>query len=296
MSEERTAIGIVGLGLLGSAIAERLLDFGFAVTGWDIDPQRRSEHLSRGGLVATSAKELFSASPRVLLSLPTSEVVAQVLRECDSALRPGLVIIDTTTGDPESSAALGADLAQRGVHYLDATVAGSSTQARAGEVVLMVGGEPAMFAACHDLFAHLGERAFHVGGWGSGARMKLVVNLVLGLNRAVLAEGLSFALAQGIDPRLALEVLQSGAAYSQVMDVKGDKMLREDFSPQARLAQHLKDVRLILAAGKSTRAELPLSTLHGQLLNALVAAGYGESDNSSIIKAFGTAQGVQRQP
>lgn len=290
MNEERTAIGLVGLGLLGSALAERLLAAGYVVAGWDIDPQRRSEHVGRGGHVAASADELCSASPRVLLSLPTGEVVAQVLRDCDSALRPGLVIIDTTTGEPEATAALGAGLAKRGVSYLDATVAGSSAQARAGEVVMMVGGERVAFAQCSDLFACLAQQTFHVGGWGAGARMKLVVNLVLGLNRAVLAEGLAFARAQGLDPPLALDILRSGAAYSRAMDVKGDKMLREDFTPQARLAQHLKDVRLILDAGKSTGAELPLSTIHEQLLSALVAGGFGECDNSAIIKIFKPAR------
>lgn len=116
--------------------------------------------------------------------------------------------------------------------------------------------------------------------------MKLVVNLVLGLNRAVLAEGLAFAKAQGLDPAFTLEVLRSGAAYSRAMDTKGDKMVREDFTPQARLAQHLKDVRLILAAGHECRAKLPLSGVHEQLLNALAAAGCGDLDNSAIIRAF----------
>jgi 3-hydroxyisobutyrate dehydrogenase-like beta-hydroxyacid dehydrogenase len=287
MSQEQRAVGLIGMGLLGSALAERLLSAGYTVTGWDVDPQRRLEHAARGGQVAASCGELFSASRRVLLSLPTSEVVFQVLHECGGALRPGLVIIDTTTGEPEATAKLGSALAKRGVHYLDATVAGSSAQARAGEAVLMVGGEPADFSACGDLFASLAKQTFHVGGWGSGARMKLVVNLVLGLNRAVLAEGLAFAQAQGLDTPLTLEILRSGAAYSCVMDTKGEKMLQRDFTPQARLSQHLKDVRLILAAGWVHGAALPLSALHEQLLQAIVAAGYGECDNSAIIEAFG---------
>ena len=110
MTEQRP-IGIVGLGLLGGALAERLLAAGYAVTGWDIDPQRRAEHTRRGGLVTKSAQDVFSSGPRVLLSLPTSDVVAQVLRECDAVLWRGLTIIDTTTGEPDSTAALGGALA-----------------------------------------------------------------------------------------------------------------------------------------------------------------------------------------
>ena len=116
--------------------------------------------------------------------------------------------------------------------------------------------------------------------------MKLVVNLVLGLNRAVIAEGLCFAERFGVDPRKALEVLQASPAYSRVMDTKATKMLDGDFTLQARLAQHSKDIRLILNAGKQFGAKLPLSNLHEMLLNNLIQEGYGDLDNSAIVKAF----------
>ena len=116
--------------------------------------------------------------------------------------------------------------------------------------------------------------------------MKLVVNLVLGLNRAVLAEGLSFARSMGVDQRRALEVLMAGPGFSRVMETKGEKMLARDFSPQARLAQHHKDVKLILEESARANHALPLSQLHDELLARLVAAGDGDLDNSAILKAF----------
>ena len=116
--------------------------------------------------------------------------------------------------------------------------------------------------------------------------MKLVVNLVLGLNRAVLAEGLSLAQACGIEPAMALEVLRSGAAHSAAMDTKGLKMVQRDFTPQARLAQHRKDVGLILTLAQSHETELPLSQIHAQLLDRAIQRGFGELDNSAILKAF----------
>jgi 3-hydroxyisobutyrate dehydrogenase-like beta-hydroxyacid dehydrogenase len=119
--------------------------------------------------------------------------------------------------------------------------------------------------------------------------MKLVVNLVLGLNRAVLAEGLAFAKANALDPALALEVLQSGAAYSRVMDSKGPKMIAGDFSPEARLSQHHKDVRLILQAAAEHGIQLSLSALHEQLLAELESRGLGDCDNSVVIRAFESA-------
>lgn len=113
-----------------------------------------------------------------------------------------------------------------------------------------------------------------------------MLNLVLGLNRAVLAEGISFAKSSGIDAALALEILKAGPAYSKAMDVKGKKMLSGDFAPEARLSQHLKDVGLILEQARKQGRSLPLSELHRTLLEKAEAAGYGAADNSAILKAW----------
>ena len=116
--------------------------------------------------------------------------------------------------------------------------------------------------------------------------MKLVVNLVLGLNRAALAEGLSLADGLGLEGGLALECLQAGPAWSRAMDDKGQKMLEQDFAPQARLSQHLKDVRLILDSGRETSTRLPLSDVHCRLLESVETAGFGDEDNSAILRAY----------
>jgi 3-hydroxyisobutyrate dehydrogenase-like beta-hydroxyacid dehydrogenase len=267
-------------------MTQRLCEAGWQVVGYDLDPVRRDGLQVAGGVVAASTADVVRRCLRILLSLPTSDVVASVLSEVAAELRPGQIVVDTTTGDPQRSEQQAAELARRDVAYLDPTVAGSSAEARRGAVVLMCGGDRRAFEACTDLFAALAERCFHVGGPGAGARTKLVVNLVLGLNRAALAEGLSLARRLGLDAAATLDVLSSGAAYSRAMDLKGTKMLAGEFSPQARLSQHLKDVRLILAAGERVDARLPLSTLHCQLLEGLETQGLGDRDNSAIIKAF----------
>jgi 3-hydroxyisobutyrate dehydrogenase-like beta-hydroxyacid dehydrogenase len=157
---------------------------------------------------------------------------------------------------------------------------------RSGEIIVMLGGDAAAVQSCDDLLRSFAKRSFHLGPCGAGARMKLVVNLVLGLNRAVLAEGLSFARACGVDPASALVVLKAGPAFSNVMETKGKKMLERDFDPQARLSQHLKDVNLILAEAVKHGATTPLSELHRTLLEALDTAGFGDEDNSAILRAF----------
>jgi 3-hydroxyisobutyrate dehydrogenase-like beta-hydroxyacid dehydrogenase len=276
---ESETVGLIGLGLLGGAIAERLTQAGFVVYGYDVRPECGGQ--------AASAADVARNARRILLSLPNSDIGAAVLDEITPHLTAGALVIDTTTGDPDQIAGFGAALAACGVRYLDATVGGSSKLVREGAAIVMVGGEPGAFEQCRDLFDSFAGRAFHVGPCGSGARMKLVFNLVLGLNRAVLAEALSFAARYGVDPAAALDVLKAGAAYSKVMDIKGGKMLTGDFTPEARLSQHLKDVRLILSAAEHCGAKVPLSEIHRALLEQAEAAGFGTLDNSAVIKAFG---------
>jgi 3-hydroxyisobutyrate dehydrogenase-like beta-hydroxyacid dehydrogenase len=289
--EDRKPVGLIGVGLLGGAIAERLLGRGFRVLGTDIDPSRCEALRRSGGETVPDPSEVVRSGDRIVLSLPTSAVVAAVIDGVEAALRPGQTIIDTTTGDPASAQAAGARLSRRGVDYLDATVSGSSAQARRGDVVVMAGGDGRAFEACRDLFEAFARASFHVGPVGAGSRMKLATNLVLGLNRAALAEGLAFAAALGLDPALTLDVLRAGAAYSRVMDAKGPKMVAGDFAPEARLSQHLKDVRLILVEAARAGAVTPLSRVHRSLLETAEAAGYGEADNSAVIRAFDRTAG-----
>jgi 3-hydroxyisobutyrate dehydrogenase-like beta-hydroxyacid dehydrogenase len=279
-------LGLVGIGLLGSVFAERLLARGFAVCGYDLDGVRGEEFARQGGEVLPDAGAVFARGGRILLSLPSHREVEAVLARHGSHLRAGTLLIDTTTGDPAKSEAIAATLATRGVCYLDATVSGSSAQVRAGQGVFMVGGEGTAFAACADIFAALGGSAQHTGGSGTGARMKLVTNLVLGLNRAALAEGLALARGLGLDAAQALSLMRQGAAYSRIMDGKGEKMLRGDFTPEARLSQHLKDVRLILEHGRAAGLPMPLSTVHQMVLESAEAAGLGGLDNSAIIQVL----------
>lgn len=279
--------GIIGLGLMGHAFAQRLLAAGWEVVGFDVAPACRQRAKKLGVRIAQSNAAVFRACDRVLLSLPTLRETELVLADASSALRPGHLILDTTTGEPEQAEAIHARLTTQGVRYLDTTISGNSEQVASGDDVLtMVGGDEEAFAAARQLLSVLTPRVRHVGPSGSGARMKLVTNLVLGLNRAVLAEGLCFAEQLGFTRRAALEVLLDSMAYSAIMETKGEKMVTEDFTPQARLSQHLKDVRLMLQAAEARRFQLPLTQVHRLLLEAAEAAGLGPLDNSALIKVL----------
>lgn len=278
-------VGVVGLGLMGGALATRFRAIGLRVVGADPREECRQKLAAIGGEPVASVREVFAAARTVVFSLPNSDVVREVIAAAGELLR-GATIVDTTTGEPDATEAVGKQLAEAGCDYLDATLTGSSSQARAGELVVTAGGPAEVFARVEGLFRMFASRWFHVGPWGSGARTKLVVSLVLGLNRAALAEGLAFARCCGLDLPAVLEILKSGGAYSRAMDTKGRKMIDGDFTPQAKLAQHIKDVRLILAEGDWTGAALPLTSLHESLLAGLADRGLGEWDNSAVYRAF----------
>ncbi|MCZ6674125.1 MAG: NAD(P)-dependent oxidoreductase [Verrucomicrobia bacterium] len=290
MAAENDAVGLIGVGLLGSAIAERLSTKGYDLYGCDpINPDLANISF------CSSAADLIKKCDRVIFCLPTSNDVSEVLHEQGDLLESDRhVIIDTTTGDPEEMNRLADSLSQKSVPYIEANVAGSSAQLRKGEAVLFLGGSKEVIARYQQLFDDLANRSFHLGGAGSASRFKLIHNLILGLNRAVLAEGLAFAEALGFDLERTLSVIQETPAASEVMLTKGPRMVAGDFeSPQARLSQHLKDVRLILKLASSKGAKTPLSELHQSLLEGLENKGLGSQDNSAIIEAFRESERLQ---
>ena len=274
--------GIIGVGLLGGAIAGRLARRGWVVEGYDVSSGQRE-----GVTMHDNPGLVLAKCDFVLLSLPTSRVGSQVIDELAEAVEPRHRFIDTTTGEPDEMEALAELLVKRGADYLEANVAGSSQLARQGEATLFLGGSDEMIDRCHPVLEAIADKRFHVGPVGAASRFKLIHNLILGLNRAALAEGLVFAESLGFEPVDALDILKHTPAVSDAMRVKGCKMPKADYDPpQARLSQHLKDVRLILRLAKEAGVSTPLSQAHDQLLENAKSLGFGESDNAAVIEAY----------
>ena len=283
----KDTIGLVGLGLVGTAIAERLLASDFAVIGFDIDSAKCQHIKELGGNAVGSPTQAAQQVDRIILSLPDTNIVKQVVegrRGILEAKTPPKYILDTTTGDPAETVALAQRLAERQIHFLDATISGSSRQVRDKEAVFMIGGEKAAFETCSDIFQTLSEKIFYLGASGSGSKAKLASNLILGLNRVALAEGLVFAKMLGLQLENFLEMLKATPAYSAVMDTKGDKMLNDNFTAESRIRQHHKDVSIILKYAEKAGQELPLSRVHLEALEKAIAAGDGDLDNAGIIR------------
>ncbi len=284
---KNSPVAIVGLGLMGEVYAKRLLDAGIPVVGFDIDPARRTRLNEIGGRAVNSIAELAAPARCIIVAVFNTDQVADVI---ENHLLPALgdgsnkIVLCMSTCDPDQVAALAARVMPRGIRYLDVPVSGTSDQVRRGDGVALIGGDSAIAGEVADVFDALFARRFHVGKIGDGGRAKLAVNLILGLNRLALAEGLVFAERLGLDPAAFLNVARGSASYSQVMETKGPKMVSGDFSPEGRAKQTLKDVHLMLDQAAGVGQKLSMLEVHAAVLESCVRAGEADLDNSVIIE------------
>ncbi len=283
---DKSPVAIVGLGLMGEVYGKRLIDAGFVVTGFDIDSGRRARLAEIGGKPVESIAELAKPSRCIIIAVFNTDQVEDVV---ENHLLPALgegsgkIVLCMSTCDPDQVTALAARVAQRGIRYLDVPVSGTSEQVRRGDGIALIGGDVKIAEEVASIFDALFARRFHVGKIGDGGRAKLAINLILGLNRLALAEGLVFAERLGLDPAKFLPVAQGSASYSQVMDTKGGKMVRGDFTPEGRAKQTLKDCHIMLDQAAAVGQRLSMLEVHADVLESCVRAGEAELDNSVII-------------
>ena len=280
-------VGIAGLGLIGTSLAKRLLAAGFRVHGYDIDSARAATLASLGGQPAATLEDLGAFCRVILVSVLNTDQVEFVLEGEDGGpmrLTPGHVVICTSTCDPDRIEALVDRLDTRGVAFLEMPLSGNSDQIALGNGLGLVGGDAALAQRMSAVLDAICPRRHRVGEVGAGGRTKLAVNLVGGLNRAVMAEGFAFAESLGLDLLAFLEVLKDSAAYSRTMDNRGRKMATGDFTPHAKVAQSRKDFMLMHEAARRTGQSLPLASVYLDLIEGCLAHGEGDLDNSAIIR------------
>lgn len=276
------SIGVFGLGLIGMALSTRLLSKGYCVSGYDPD-LARSTLLSEAGGRAATPEQLWHTDTLIAAVFDTDQLADVIAKAPGHADR---VLICTSTCDPDRMPALEADAALRGIRLIEAPISGTSRDLGAGKVIFLLGGDAATIATLDTLFADLGRAHFPVGAIGNGNRAKLAINLVLGLNRAALAEGLVFAEALGLAPSDFLTLARESAAASAVMDTKGPLMVAQDFAPLGRIAQSAKDFSLIETTADRQGQRLPFAETYLSMMQDCIAHGEADLDNSAILKAI----------
>jgi 3-hydroxyisobutyrate dehydrogenase-like beta-hydroxyacid dehydrogenase len=281
------AVGMVGLGLMGTALSERLIDAKIPLIGFDIEPSRCDRLKANGMTVAASVHELAGLSRTIVIAVYRGEQVEALFGEIErgaGAARP--MVICTTTCGPDEINRLSRRATAARIPFVEVPISGTSAQVQEGTATALVAGETSVLESARPLLDILCPRSVRVGNIGNASRTKLAINLILQSNRAALAEAIVFAEQMGLDGRAFLQAARESAAYSRVMDTKGDKMLARDFQPQSHISQTLKDAELILEQARQHGLHLPMTTTQAELLRAAIALEGPDSDSAAVIEAI----------
>ncbi|MTW17553.1 NAD-binding protein [Rhodoplanes serenus] len=290
MQDMPSRVGLIGLGLIGTALARRLIAAGFAVSGTDIAAEARARLAGLGGTPADDIATIARTCPRVLIAVFDSAQVEDVIEGPAGLLAVGdgaratRLVLNFATCDPDRMVALAARVAARGLDFLETPLSGASDQVARGEAVCLVGGDRAVMERADDLLRTVSDKAFFLGPVGNGAKAKLATNLILGLNRAALAEGLVYAERLGLPADAFFEAARHSAAYSAAMDVKGRKMITRDYATAGKVSQSAKDFALILVTARAHGQALPFAAAYAEAMAGCIAAGEGDWDNSAIVE------------
>jgi len=288
-------IAVVGVGLLGSAVASRLLAGGFAVSGYDTRREALSALEPRGLRAAAGVKDAVEGADLVFTILPSLDTVEAAIVGPGGIVahlaRPG-VVIQMSTISPTLTRRLADAAAAAGLGFLDTPMSGTSSMVERGDCTIFAGGDAALVERCRPAFAAIGKRTIHVGPVGSASLAKLATNLLVAVNTAALAEALVLGAKGGLDPQALLDILKDSAGASKMVDVRGPLMVGHRFDPQMKVELFLKDFRLMLEEGQRLGVALPLTSLTQQICTATVAAGRGGEDLAALITTLERMAGL----
>ena len=288
-------VAVIGLGLMGGTFVEHLLDQGHVVTGFDPDPDRMAEHAAKGAIAGSSPGETAAAGDLILLSLPNSTIMLDVVGDVAQRGKAGSLVLDTTTGEPSRAIEAAELLGAHGIEFADCTVSGNAAQTAEKDIIFMIGGTEEQVSRASTILDPMSRNVYHVGSVGAGATAKIVVNHILSINRVAAAEGLTVAEKAGLDLAPMLAVLRDSAAYSKAMDIWGDRMVTGDhYPPASRVRQSHKDSRLINAFAEEIGASHHLTEVVRQHLIEAEKGGLSDADNSSVMEVMRRRAGIGR--
>lgn len=280
-------IGVIGLGLMGRPMAKNLLKAGFPLVVHSRSPAPVDDLVAHGAGRATSPADVARRATRIITMLPDSPDVEQVLEGADgvfTAIQPGTILIDCSSIAPTAARRLAERTRALGATMLDAPVSGGEIGAVSGTLSIMVGGDEAAFAEVKPILDAMGnpEKVIRVGGEGAGQITKVCNQMVIGGTLAVVSEAFSLARRAGVDPANVREALLGGFAASRVLEVHGERILTENYTPGFRAQLYAKDMRIAARTLADTSTVAPVSAVVQELVAAMVARGRGDMDYSAL--------------
>jgi 3-hydroxyisobutyrate dehydrogenase-like beta-hydroxyacid dehydrogenase len=279
----KSKVGILGLGIMGSAMAGNLLRAGFTVIGYDPVAACRNRHRRAGGAVAESARDVARSARILITSLPSAEALAGISKEISGGKHRPLIVIETSTLPIAVKEAARKRLATAGVTLLDCPLSGTGAQARVKDLIVFASGTPAAFKRTIPVLNGFSRGHYFVGRFGNGSKMKFAANLLVAIHNISTAEAVILARRAGLDPALAVKVLGDGAGSSRMLQVRGPLMVRRSYLP-ATVTNDIwrKDMQIIGEFVRRLKSPAPLFNATKAIYKAALARGYGKADTAAV--------------
>jgi len=289
------SVGIIGLGIMGGAIARNLVERGWEVTGTDTDPARRDALSAAGVRVVDSAVAVAAASRQLLTSLPSAGAVMTVAGEIAAAGLPPSRIAEVSTLAIEDKLAFRDRLAAAGHDALDCPLSGTGAQAVTRDLVIYASGNGDVVAAFEPIFADFAKRTVNLGDFGNGSRMKFVANLLVAINNVASAEAMVLAMKAGLDPDLVVDVIGSGAGSSRIFQLRAPMMANDVYEPATmKIGIWQKDMAVIAAFARELGCETPCFDATAPVYDEALARGLADQDTAAVCRVLEDKAGFTR--
>jgi putative dehydrogenase len=277
------AVGMIGLGIMGSAMSSNLIRAGFSVLGYDILPQRREDHRKSGGTVASSCRGVAKRCDIIVTSLPSSDALLDTAAELAKSSRANQIVIETSTLPIQVKEEARERLAARGTILLDCTLSGTGAQARVKDLVVYASGDRKSYRRIAPVLDCFARAHYYVGAFGAGSKVKFVANLLVAIHNVAAAEAMVLAMKSGLDPALVLKVVADGAGGSRMLQVRGPMMVKGDYTDATMKVQTWqKDMTIIGDYARKIDCPTPLFSASAPFYTAAMAMGRGAEDTGVV--------------
>ncbi len=290
---EKNKVALIGAGAMGGAIGTRLIETGNQLTVFDLDAEKVAALTSLGAQSAGTAAEAAAVSDVVILSLNSPKIVRIAVFGKDgvaAGARPGTLIIDMSSIDPEATRELAADAAEKGLRWVDSPLSGGAPKALIGQLTLMAGGSEKDVTDAHRVLQHVASNYTHMGPCGAGQTTKLINQVLCGLNFLAVAEATQLALDAGVDAAKIPQALKGGRADSAILQEYMPRYVAKDYRRTGRIDNMVKDLNGAQDLARRTNTAMPLTTLCAEVHRMLTAAGLGGEDQAALMEFFSGAK------
>ena len=290
-------IGLLGLGIMGSAIAPNLLRAGFSVVGFDPDPARREILHSAGGRSVESPIAVAQSADVIISLLPSAQALQDVIAGSDGLLalgQSGLILIESSTLSLEEKLAANA-VGAPALMILDCPLSGTGAQALTKDLVVYASGDSSAIARCRSVFDGFARAHHDLGDFGNGTKMKLVANLLVAIHNVAAAEAMVLGMKSGLDPQTLYRVIADGAGGSRMFSVRGPQMVADHYEPATmKLDIWQKDMKIIAEFAAAMSVPTPLLKACAPIYSAAVEQGRGHQDTAAVCAVLADLAGLQR--